>query len=177
MGTPPADPAAELIAIYDADGTPIGAAPRGEVYARRWWHAATAVLVRSGDGERVYVHRRSPAKLIFPGLHDCFAGGVVGAGEQPAAGAARELAEELGITGVAPRPLFRMRFSGDVRYVGHVYDVRWDGPVLHQPEEVAGGGWLGLPELRALLADPAYPFVPDGRQFFAEWDRRYGRES
>jgi hypothetical protein len=34
---------------------------------------------------------------------------------------------------------------------------------VHQPEEVAEGGWTTLAGLRELLADPARPFVPDGR--------------
>jgi 8-oxo-dGTP pyrophosphatase MutT (NUDIX family) len=95
------------------------------------------VLLRSGDSDRVYVHRRSATKLVMPGLHDCWAGGVVGPGEDPAGTAARELAEELGVTGVPLTPLFTL-----------VYD---EGP----------GG------LRR--ADPAWPFVPDGRMLVQRW--------
>ena len=53
------DPATELVAVYDAAGAVIGAAPRGEVYARSLWHGVGGVLLRSGDGARVYVHRRT----------------------------------------------------------------------------------------------------------------------
>ena len=71
------------MAVYDAAGRVTGAAPRGEVYRRGLWHAATGVLVRSGDGERVVLHRRTPDKLVFADTWDCWAGGVVGPGEDP----------------------------------------------------------------------------------------------
>ena len=91
------DPAAEPVAVYDAAGAVVGVATRGEVYARSLWHGVGGVLLRSGDGERVYVHRRSATKLVMPGLHDCWAGGVVGAGEDPAATTARVVhGEQLG---------------------------------------------------------------------------------
>ena len=72
------DPAAEAVAVYDEAGAVVGVAPRGEVYARSLWHGVGGVLLRSGDGSCVYVHRRSVTKLVMPGLHDCWAGGVIG---------------------------------------------------------------------------------------------------
>jgi 8-oxo-dGTP pyrophosphatase MutT (NUDIX family) len=120
----------------------------------------------------VYVHRRSPTKLVMPGLHDCWAGGVIGPGEDPATTAARELAEELGVTGVPLTPLFALVYDegpGGLRSHLFAFEARHDGPVRHQPEEVADGGWMPLPELRARLADPAWPFVPDGRLLVERW--------
>jgi hypothetical protein len=50
------------------------------------------------------------------------------------------------------------------------YEVRWDGPVRHQPEEIVWGDWVTLAELRARLDDPvAWPFVPDGRVGIERW--------
>ena len=163
--------------MYDATGTVTGVAPRGEVYARSLWHGVGGVLLRSGDGERVYVHRRVATKLVMPGLHDCWAGGVVGPGEGPGATAARELAEELGVTGVPLTPLFTMTYDETVsnkdgtglRSHLYAYEARWDGPVPHQPSEVAEGWWMRLAELRARLADPTWGFVPDGRMLVERW--------
>jgi 8-oxo-dGTP pyrophosphatase MutT (NUDIX family) len=166
------DPADELVAVYDATGAVVGAARRGEVYARSLWHGVGGVLLRSGDGGSVYVHRRAATKLVMPGLHDCWAGGVVGPGEEPAATAARELGEELGVAGVPLTPLFTMVFDegeGGLRSHLFAFEAHWDGPVRHQPEEVAAGGWMPLEELRARLADPAWPFVPDGRMLVQRW--------
>jgi 8-oxo-dGTP pyrophosphatase MutT (NUDIX family) len=163
----------ELIAVFDAAGEVVGAAPRAEVYARSLWHGSAGVILRSGDGRRVYVHRRADDKLVMPGLWDCVAGGVVDPGETPLDTATRELAEELGVSGVALRLLLATAWeSGPGPGLGgpeglrcHLfgYEAFWDGPVRHQPSEVAEGGWMTTDELAALLADPARPFAPDSR--------------
>lgn len=133
------------------------------------WHASSSVLVLDPARRSVYVHRRTTTKDIYPGMHDCWAGGVVAAGESPAETAERELGEELGIR-ARPRYLFRsVHRYGSVRFHGFLYEVLWDGPIVHQPEEVADGWWMPLDELRQRLADPQWPFVPDGRQFVEEW--------
>jgi 8-oxo-dGTP pyrophosphatase MutT (NUDIX family) len=164
----------ELIALYSPDGAVIGSATRARMRAEGLWHAASVVLVRSGDGRRVYVHRRTPDKDVFPGLRDCWAGGVIDAGEEPDDGARRELAEELGITGAPLRFLYRFPFElPPVRVYNFVYETTWDGPVVHQPEEIVSGGWVDLDDLAAQLRDPASDFVPDGRAIALEWLRRY----
>src|SRR3954452_4887619 len=105
------DPAAEAVAVYDEAGAVVGVAPRGEVYARSLWHGVGGVLLRSGDGERVYVHRRSSTNVVMPRLHECWAGGVIGPGEDPAPAAAGELADDLGVTGVPLTPLFAVAYE------------------------------------------------------------------
>ena len=95
-------------------------------------------------------------------------------GERPQDCARRELAEELGVIGVAIEPLFTTRFSDPLlRSHTHAYQTRWDGTIVHQPEEIAAGWWMSIDELQAKLADPAWPFVPDGRALIEEWLRRY----
>ena len=64
----------ELVTVYDADGNEVGVALRSRVYAEGFWHASAGVLVRSVDGHRVYVHRRTLTKAVFAGMHDCLAG-------------------------------------------------------------------------------------------------------
>ncbi|MBB4683612.1 NUDIX hydrolase [Amycolatopsis jiangsuensis] len=165
----------ELVARYDRDGHDIGAAPRSRVRTEGLWHAAGVVLVRSGDGRSVYVHLRTAGKDIFPSTWDCWAGGVVAAGETPAACARRELAEELGVHGVEPTPLFTQIYDeGSVHCHNFAFEVHWDGPIRHQPEEIAEGRWMPLDQLRAWVEDPASPFIPDGRAGIREWFRRYG---
>ncbi len=167
----PVSAADERVAVYDAAGRVTGAAPRGEVYRRGLWHAATGVLVRSGDGERVVLHRRAPDKLVFADTWDCWAGGVVGAGEEPADAAVRELAEELGITGVELAPLPRATYDdGRVRYHAFLFETRWDGPLRPEPTEISWVGWVSVAELVERLADPIrWPFAPDGRAGVERW--------
>jgi 8-oxo-dGTP pyrophosphatase MutT (NUDIX family) len=160
----------EDVALYaegDLSGRVVGAAPRSEVRAHNLPHAATAVLLRDKDG-RVYVHRRTDTKDIYPGMHDVWAGGVVVAGEDPDDAAARELAEELGVHDCPLTPVLRYWYADEATsYLAFVYEAAYDpdrnGPIVHQPTEVAEGGWMAWHELLARLADPSWPFVPDGR--------------
>ena len=71
----------ERVAVCDAQGRVVGAAPRSQVYAEGLWHGSAGVLVRSTDGLRLYVHRRTTTKAVFAGMHDCLAGGVIEGGE------------------------------------------------------------------------------------------------
>lgn len=160
----------ELVAEYDSSGEVVGPVWRSRMRAEGRWHAAGSVLLRSGDGTRVYVHRRSDGKDVFPGLLDCWAGGVVAAGESPAECARRELAEELGVRRVAIEPLFRFAYDVEpVRFHFFAFEARWDGPITHQPSEVVDGEWITLAALRGRVADPDWPLVPDGRAAIKRW--------
>ncbi|MFE9041994.1 NUDIX hydrolase [Streptomyces sp. NPDC012421] len=157
----------EVLDVVDEQDRVIGQAPRGEVYARGLIHRCTFIRVRDAEG-RIFVHRRTPSKLVFPSLYDLFVGGVVGAGESYDDAALREAEEELGVSGL-PRPDFLFRFlydSGGVagKWWSAVYEVRCDLPVRPQPEEVAWHAFLTEDELRARLpgAAGAWEWVPDG---------------
>jgi hypothetical protein len=54
--------------------------------------------------------------------------------------------------------------DGSTRHVWHSYLATYDGEVVHQVEEVAWGTWMTVADLQAHLADPTWPFVPDGRE-------------
>lgn len=172
-------PADEVVAVYDRQGNPIGRAPRSVVYADGLWHASAGVLVRSSDGSRVYVHRRTESKAVFGGHHDCLAGGVVDPGESPRETAVREVGEELGIFGSAESPLALTeiaRTSWDGTWNGRplrchlfAFELRYDGPMVHQASEIAEGWWWTSAELDAHLQDPSWPFVPDSRALLADF--------
>lgn len=154
----------ELVTLVDDAGTPTGSAPRSVMRRDNLRHAATAILLRNRAGQ-VYLARRTTTKDWAPGHWDVGAGGVISFGEDPVSSARRELAEELGVTGVELRPLAANLFSDPTtRCFEHVFEATWDGPVTHQVEEVAEGRWADLDELARLLHDPDQPFVADGRQ-------------
>jgi 8-oxo-dGTP pyrophosphatase MutT (NUDIX family) len=163
--------AGELIDIVDADDNVIGSTPRALAYARGLRHRAAFVLARDGEG-RIFVHRRTDRKLIFPSLYDMFVGGVLGAGESYDDAALREAEEELGVTGL-PRPERRFTFlyeDGPRTWWSAVYEVRYEGPVAPQPEEVAWHAFLTEEELTARLAE--WEWVPDGLEAYRrllEW--------
>lgn len=159
----------ELIALYDAHGRPCGAAARSRMRAENLTHGATAVVVRNSRGE-IYVHRRTPTKDVYPGRRDFVAGGVIAAGEEPDAAAARELAEELGIAGVTPTPLRQGYYADEnTSYHGFCYLVVWDGEIRWQPEEVAGGEWVGPADLLGAIRAQPDDFMPDTVGLLGDW--------
>ena len=103
-------PADEPVDVVDADDNVTGQATRAEVRARNLRHRATYVLVFNRDG-KLFVHQRTTMKDVYPGYYDVAVGGVVGAGESYDDAARRELAEELGVTGVALRRVLRADFE------------------------------------------------------------------
>jgi 8-oxo-dGTP pyrophosphatase MutT (NUDIX family) len=153
----------EIVALVDRSGAVVGSAERSVVRRENLLHAATAVLVRDA-GARIYVHRRSDLKDWAPRHHDAAAGGVLTLGEEPDASAARELEEELGITGTRLRPLGLSVYEDDTtRCVEHCYETTWAGPIRHADGEVVWGSWMTLAELDEHLSDADWPFVPDTR--------------
>lgn len=150
--------------LVDEHDRVVGRAPRREVQRRGLLHRFAAVLCRDPAG-RVYVHRRTDDKAIYPGMYDMFLGGMVGAGETYAEAAARELAEELGVVGPVPRFLLKYRYHGaENPSWSEVFEVTWDGPVRPQRSEIAWGAFLAEDELLARLDD--WPFVPDGLEVY-----------
>ncbi|MTD56826.1 NUDIX domain-containing protein [Amycolatopsis pithecellobii] len=131
---------------------------------------------RTGNAQLArHLHRRSPDKDVFPGLWDCWAGGVVAAGETPAECAFRELDEELGVYGVELTPVFTHVFEKPpYRCHNFTFEARWDRPIVHQAEEIVDGRWITLAELREWAEGPDSPMIPDGRAGILEWFRRHG---
>lgn len=158
--------AEELVALYDPDdvvGRVVGAAPRSRMRAENLCHGAASVILRRSDG-RILVHRRAQHKDLWPGRHDLACGGVIAAGESPEACARRELAEEVGVDGVEPRPVLTTWYrDGDTQALVFVFDAVWDGPVHFADGEVDDAWWMRPDELEALLAGPQHLFVPDSR--------------
>lgn len=154
--------AEEILAVVDEHDRVVGQAPRGEVYARGLRHRCVFIQARDAEG-RIFVHRRTATKLVFPSLHDMFVGGVVGAGESYDEAALREAEEELGVTGLPrPRHLFTFLYDdGSGRtWWSAVYEVRCELPVRPQAEEVAWHGFLTDAEVERRLGD--WEWVPDG---------------
>ncbi len=154
----------EIIDIVDENDRVVGRSPRGEAYARGLRHRCAFVLARDAEG-RIFVHRRTPDKLVFPSLYDMFVGGVVGAGEDYAEAALREAEEELGVSGL-PRPEYLFTFLYDDgagrAWWSAVYEVRCELPVRPQAEEVAWHAFLPQAEVERRLAEGEWEWVPDG---------------
>lgn len=161
-------PSEELVEVVDDDDRVIDVVPRPVMRERGLMHRCTYVVVLDPKG-RVYVHRRTETKDVYPGFYDVTAGGVNGVEESYDVAAAREVFEELGVS-AAPTFRFKHRYEGpDGRCWGGVYDVVWDGPIVWQAAEVAWGAFVPLDRFHAIVEPERY--CPDGLEVFDRWRR------
>ena len=157
--------AEEWVDLVDEQDRVLGQVTRKQMREQNLLHRTVAVMCLNSAGQ-IYVQKRTESKDVFPGQYDMFVGGVVSAGESYEATARREIGEELGIVGPRPEFLFMHRYEGprSRSHIG-VYRVVWDGPIRHQPSEVAWGAFL---EVRETFENSrGFQFVPDSLQVFA----------
>ena len=157
-----ADAADEPVEVVDADGRVVDVVSRARMRAERLRHRAVFVAVVSRDG-RLLVHQRSHEKDVWPGWWDCAVGGVVAAGESWEDAAVRELAEEVGVVGVAPEAIdggvVRGFEDATVALVGRCFRVVHDGPFHFADGEVLQAHFVDSAGLGALLRRER--FLPD----------------
>jgi 8-oxo-dGTP pyrophosphatase MutT (NUDIX family) len=158
----------ELVQIVDNHNKPTRAAPRSEMRAQALPHRATYVLVFSAKGD-VFVQKRTGTKDIFPGYYDVAAGGVVLAGEEYDSAAARELEEEMGVSGVPLQKLFDFEYRDQHNHVfGRAYACTWTGPMNLQAEEVESGEFCPVEDVLR-RAKEGELFCPDGVEVLKRW--------
>jgi isopentenyldiphosphate isomerase len=134
----------ELVDVVDESDRVVGRATRRGVRASNLRHRSVYILVFNSAG-RLFVHRRTAGKDIFPAHWDVAVGGVVAAGEDYDGAARRELREELGVRDARVRRLFPVRFDDPcTRVNGMVYSCSSDGPFILQASEIAEGKWMDL---------------------------------
>ena len=122
------------------------------------------------------VQKRTDTKDVFPGYYDIAAGGVVLAGEAYEAGARRELAEEVGISGVPLAHHFVFHYADDyTRVWGSVFTCVYDGALLLQKEEVESASFMPLEAVRS-HAERA-PYTPDGLYVLRRYMKARHRET
>ncbi|MDH0305315.1 MULTISPECIES: NUDIX hydrolase [unclassified Pseudomonas] len=150
---------AELVAWVDDHDQLLGALPRAELRERGLIGRCTFILLFNSAGD-LCVHRRTLSKALYPGYWDVAAGGMVGVQESYADSAARELAEELGVSGVELRfhETFYFEQPGNRLWCA-VYSAVWDGPLRLQPEEVIEARFISVEQAQAESAKQ--PYCPD----------------
>ncbi|MCY1290233.1 putative Nudix hydrolase YfcD [compost metagenome] len=150
---------AERVAWVDEQDRPLGGVSRAELRARRLIGRGTYILLFNSAGE-LCVHRRTLSKALYPGYWDVAAGGMVLEGESYAESAERELAEELGIAGVALIEHAHFLYDApESRLWCTAYSAVSDAPLVLQPEEVLEARFMTLDE--ALADTQAKPYCPD----------------
>ncbi len=156
----------EIFDIVDEADLVIGRASRTEVHGNpALIHRVAHVLVFNTGGS-LYVQKRADSKDVQPGKWDTSVGGHLDAGEDYLEAAIREMREEIGISSVTPRRLYRYRRRNDYESeMVTTFLVRWDGAISVDPEEISEGRFWMLDEIDA--ADPAI-FTPN---FLEELER------
>lgn len=150
---------AERIAWVDEQDVLLGSLPRAELRERGLIGRGTYILLFNSAGE-LCVHRRTLSKAIYPGFWDVAAGGMVQADECYAQSAARELEEELGVSGVPLQPHERFLFDQPGNRIWcAVFSAVWDGPLRLQPEEVSQARFLAIDQV--LRHTRQTPYCPD----------------
>ncbi len=143
--------AGELVDIVDENDCVTGSVTRSEMRRQRLLHRCVYILLFDSSG-RMFVHRRTDTKDVYPGFWDVTVGGVVGAGEAYAVAARREVEEEVGLTNPRLTLLFPMSYEDhDTRVLGMVYECVSDQPLCLQVEEIAEGRWVRSDDLTALI--------------------------
>lgn len=140
----------EIWDLYTVDGVKTGQTiARGERIPHGCYHLVCEVLVRHTDGDYLLMCR-SPEKKIYPGCWEATAGGSVLAGEEPLAGARRELREETGIAHAEFTPMGNLvsDLNGSIY---HSFLALTDCPkdsIVLQPGETVDYRWLTEEEFR-----------------------------
>ena len=142
----------ELFPIVDEEGRVIGEATRGECHnGSKLLHPVVHLHVFNSRSE-VYLQKRPEWKDIQPGKWDTSVGGHIDFGETPEQALVREVGEELGITDFVSERIgmyvFESRRERELVYVNR---TTYDGLVLPSAEELDGGRFWTMDEIRAAI--------------------------
>ncbi|MFW9079422.1 NUDIX hydrolase [Pseudomonas sp. P2757] len=150
---------AEQIAWVDEQDNLLGSLVRADLRERGLIGRGTYIMLFNSVGE-LCVHRRTLSKAIYPGYWDVAAGGMVQANETYAESAARELEEELGVSGVelTAHDHFYFEDTGN-RLWCSAFSAVWDGPLILQPEEVLEARFIPIEQVMQEIRQK--PYCPD----------------
>ncbi|WEV76848.1 isopentenyl-diphosphate Delta-isomerase [Janibacter cremeus] len=172
-------PPRDEVVLLDAEGRPVGTAPREDVHGEDTpLHLAFSCYVHDEAG-RVLLTRRALVKRAWPGVWTNSFCGHPRPGEDPEAAVHRYAQKELGLRLTALRPIlpdFRYRAvdtSGIVENeVCPVYAARAVDGVRPNSEEVMDHAWLTGAELAAAVDAAPWALSP---WLLEQWDQLRAR--
>ena len=155
-------PVQERLDIYDPQHRRTGRVIfRGDAVRENERLLVAHVCVMNSKNEML-AQKRQLTKGHYSGCWDLTAGGFVLSGEDSETAALRELEEELGLV-LQPETL-RFLFTEPFSYVLDDYFLARAEPELSalslQTEEVAEARWIGLAELKEMIADGRFVDYP-----------------
>ena len=160
----------EMFPVVDEEGNILDAITRGEAHGGSMkLHPVVHLHVFNSRGE-LYLQQRPQWKDIQPGKWDTATGGHVALGENVEDALKREVREELGIEDFQPESLGHYVFeSKKERELVYVHKTIFDGTVSPNPDELDGGRFWALDEIRQNIGKGV--FTPN---FESEFQRFFG---
>lgn len=155
------------VVVVDENDNEVGSAMLDEVHQKGLYHRIVSVFIEDEYGNML-LQLRSPGVKVFPNRWDQAAGGHVDAGRSYEQAAMDEVAEELGLHGIALKTLGTHRSNireGErtINQFERAYLVRipHDGtPLKPQAAEVTTLRWFGPAELKAQISAHPEQFTP-----------------
>ncbi len=159
----------EIFPLVDEEGRVVGRATRGECHSGSLLlHPVVHLHVFNSRGE-VYLQKRPEWKDIQPGKWDTAVGGHIDYGESPEEALKREVREELGLEDFVPERVGKYVFECcRERELVYVHKTVYDGPVQPSAEELDGGRFWSMQEIRQAMGHEIFTpnFESEFRRFF-----------
>jgi isopentenyl-diphosphate delta-isomerase len=160
------------VVIVDAQDNIVGAEDRAKAVSKGLIVRVVRVFLFNSKGE-VLIQKRA-SNVHLPHLWDQSAGGHVDEGEEYMEAAEREMAEEIGIRGVALKELAKYYTAseyGDTAYKRYnmLYCAISDKPVQINPDEVAETRWLTPQALQTIMQQSPENFTKGFIRAYNVW--------
>ncbi len=139
----------EWFPLVNEKGETIGKATRQECHSgSKLLHPVIHLHIFNKKGD-LYLQKRSMTKYIQPGKWDTAVGGHIDLGENAEQALKREVSEELGITEYEPQFVTSYVFESKVeKELVFVYKTIYNGEITPSKEELAGGRFWGIQEIK-----------------------------
>lgn len=160
--------AEEIFDVCDEQDRVIGTAPRSVVHARSLLHRAVHIWVWNSRSE-LMIHLRTVTKDEYPSCYTSSASGHLGQGEDYSTAAARELQEELGLSG-SLKWIGKLPAGAETAFEHTVlYFLTTDEPPQPDPQEIAEVQFHAVEEIERMVRETPQRFTPPFRSLFRAW--------
>jgi isopentenyl-diphosphate delta-isomerase len=154
----------EQVILVDHQDVEIGTCEKLAAHRSGELHRAFSVFVWNAWGQ-LLIQQRAATKYHTAGLWTNACDGHPRPGEETCSAARRRLVEEMGID-CALHEVTVFTYRADLgeglieREVDHVFECRFDGDPVPDPDEVAAWKWIDLEALRADIEDHPDCYAP-----------------
>lgn len=142
----------EIFPLVNEQGQVIGQASRAICHGGSMYlHPVVHVHIFNSKGD-IYLQQRAFHKDTQPGKWDTAVGGHVDFGEDVSVAVLREMYEELGIQNQIPLFAYNYIWESPIeREYVHVFTLHYDGVIIPSKDELEGGRFYSIPEVKTLL--------------------------